>query len=58
MNASELDGDDVIVGGAGIDKIDSGEVGREPGELMQEVETWIEQKMRELDPEAYGDAGR
>jgi len=26
--------------------------------LMQEVETWIEQKMRELDPEAYGDAGR
>ena len=33
-------------------------VGREPGELMQEVETWIEQKMRELDPEAYGDAGR
>jgi hypothetical protein len=25
---------------------------------MQEVETWIEQKMRELDPEAYGDAGR
>jgi len=33
-------------------------VGREPGDLMQEVETWIEQKMRELDPEAYGDAGR
>ena len=25
MNASELDGDDIIVGGAGIDKIDSGE---------------------------------
>ena len=23
MNASELDGDDIIVGGAGIDKIDS-----------------------------------
>ena len=25
MNASELDGDDIIVGGAGVDKIDSGE---------------------------------
>ena len=25
MNASELDGDDIIVGSAGVDKIDSGE---------------------------------
>ena len=25
MNASELDGDDIIVGGAGVDKIDTGE---------------------------------
>ena len=25
MNASELDGDDIIVGGDGIDKIDTGE---------------------------------
>ena len=25
MNASELDGDDIIVGDAGVDKIDSGE---------------------------------
>jgi len=28
-------------------------VGREPNELMQEVETWIEAEMRRLDPEAY-----
>ena len=27
--------------------------GREPDELMQEVETWIEAEMRRLDPEAY-----
>lgn len=29
-------------------------VGREPGELMQEVENWIEAEMRRLDPQAYG----
>jgi len=28
--------------------------GREPGEMMREVETWIEAEMRRLDPEAYG----
>ena len=28
-------------------------VGREPDELMREVETWIETEMRRLDPEAY-----
>ena len=28
-------------------------VGREPNELMREVETWIEAEMRRLDPEAY-----
>jgi 1-acyl-sn-glycerol-3-phosphate acyltransferase len=28
-------------------------VGREPVELMREVETWIEAEMRRLDPEAY-----
>jgi 1-acyl-sn-glycerol-3-phosphate acyltransferase len=28
-------------------------VGREPEELMQEVQTWIEAEMRRLDPEAY-----
>jgi 1-acyl-sn-glycerol-3-phosphate acyltransferase len=28
-------------------------VGREPAELMQEVEAWIETEMRRLDPEAY-----
>jgi 1-acyl-sn-glycerol-3-phosphate acyltransferase len=28
-------------------------VGREPDELMREVETWIEAEMRRLDPEAY-----
>jgi len=27
--------------------------GREPEELMQEVQTWIESEMRRLDPEAY-----
>ncbi len=27
--------------------------GREPGDLMQEVEDWIEAEMRRLDPEAY-----
>ncbi len=31
-------------------------VGREPDELMREVEAWIEAEMRRLDPEAY--AGR
>jgi 1-acyl-sn-glycerol-3-phosphate acyltransferase len=28
-------------------------VGREPDELMREVETWIEAEMRRLDPQAY-----
>ncbi|MGE0349656.1 lysophospholipid acyltransferase family protein [Hydrogenophaga sp.] len=28
--------------------------GREPDELMREVEAWIEAEMRRLDPEAYG----
>jgi 1-acyl-sn-glycerol-3-phosphate acyltransferase len=28
-------------------------VGREPGELMAEVEAWIEAEMRRLDPDAY-----
>jgi len=27
--------------------------GREPGELMEEIERWIEAEMRRLDPEAY-----
>jgi 1-acyl-sn-glycerol-3-phosphate acyltransferase len=27
--------------------------GREPEELMQEVQTWIESEMRRLDPQAY-----
>jgi 1-acyl-sn-glycerol-3-phosphate acyltransferase len=27
--------------------------GREPDELMQEVETWVEAEMRRLDPDAY-----
>jgi 1-acyl-sn-glycerol-3-phosphate acyltransferase len=31
--------------------------GREPEELMREVETWIEAEMRRLDPEAYVAAG-
>ena len=30
--------------------------GRQPEELMQEVEDWIESEMRRLDPEAYTDA--
>ena len=29
--------------------------GREPDELMREVEAWIEAEMRRLDPEAYAD---
>ena len=28
-------------------------VGREPKELMREVEAWIEAEMRRIDPEAY-----
>ncbi|HEX7686310.1 MAG TPA: lysophospholipid acyltransferase family protein [Burkholderiaceae bacterium] len=31
-------------------------VGREPDELMREVEAWIEAEMRRLDPEAYAGA--
>jgi 1-acyl-sn-glycerol-3-phosphate acyltransferase len=31
-------------------------VGREPEELMREVERWIESEMRRLDPDAYFDA--
>ena len=31
--------------------------GREPDELMREVESWIEAEMRRLDPEAYLPAG-
>jgi 1-acyl-sn-glycerol-3-phosphate acyltransferase len=31
--------------------------GREPDELMREVESWIESEMRRLDPEAYQPAG-
>jgi 1-acyl-sn-glycerol-3-phosphate acyltransferase len=27
--------------------------GREPDEIMREVETWIEGEMRRLDPQAY-----
>ncbi len=27
--------------------------GRDPGELMEEIERWIEAEMRRLDPEAY-----
>ncbi len=30
--------------------------GREPDELMREVETWIEAEMRRIDPSAYPDA--
>ena len=30
-------------------------VGRQPDELMREVEAWIEAEMRRLDPEAYAD---
>jgi 1-acyl-sn-glycerol-3-phosphate acyltransferase len=32
-------------------------VGREPDELMREVESWIEAEMRRLDPQAYAPAG-
>ena len=32
-------------------------VGREPDELMREVETWIEAEMHRLDPQAYAPAG-
>jgi 1-acyl-sn-glycerol-3-phosphate acyltransferase len=28
-------------------------LGRDPAELMLEVEQWIESEMRRLDPEAY-----
>jgi 1-acyl-sn-glycerol-3-phosphate acyltransferase len=31
-------------------------VGRQPDELMLEVQTWIEAKMREIDPQAYRSA--
>jgi 1-acyl-sn-glycerol-3-phosphate acyltransferase len=31
-------------------------VGREPAELMTEVQAWIEAEMRRLDPEAYAGA--
>jgi 1-acyl-sn-glycerol-3-phosphate acyltransferase len=31
-------------------------VGRQPDELMREVEAWIEAEMRRLDPTAYIDA--
>ena len=30
--------------------------GRQPDELMREVETWIEAEMQRLDPEAYAKA--
>lgn len=33
-------------------------VGREPDELMREVEAWIEAEMRRLDPDAYGEWAR
>ena len=32
--------------------------GREPEELMREVEAWIEAEMRRLDPEAYAGPAR
>ena len=32
--------------------------GREPDELMREVESWIEGEMRRLDPEAYAPGAR
>jgi 1-acyl-sn-glycerol-3-phosphate acyltransferase len=32
-------------------------VGREPDELMREVETWIEAEMHRLDPQAYAPVG-
>jgi 1-acyl-sn-glycerol-3-phosphate acyltransferase len=28
-------------------------IGREPKELMREVEAWIEAEMRRIDPQAY-----
>ena len=31
--------------------------GREPDELMREVERWVETEMRRLDPEAYARRG-
>jgi 1-acyl-sn-glycerol-3-phosphate acyltransferase len=31
--------------------------GRDPDELMREIESWIESEMRRLDPEAYADTG-
>ena len=39
---------------AALPPIDS--TGREPDELMREVEAWIEAEMRRLDPEAYVDS--
>jgi 1-acyl-sn-glycerol-3-phosphate acyltransferase len=33
-------------------------VGRDPDELMREIERWIEAEMRRLDPEAYPPAGQ
>jgi 1-acyl-sn-glycerol-3-phosphate acyltransferase len=30
--------------------------GRQPDELMREVEAWIEAEMRRIDPEAYAPA--
>jgi 1-acyl-sn-glycerol-3-phosphate acyltransferase len=33
-------------------------VGREPDELMREIERWIESEMRRLDPEAYPAGGQ
>ena len=32
--------------------------GRDPDDLMREIEAWIEAEMRRLDPEAYSDAER
>jgi 1-acyl-sn-glycerol-3-phosphate acyltransferase len=32
--------------------------GREPDELMREIERWIESEMRRLDPEAYPAGGQ
>ena len=41
----------------GVFAVSSGQpipsTGRDPDELMREVETWIESEMRRLDPEAY-----
>ena len=33
-------------------------VGREPDDLMREIERWIEAEMRRLDPEAYPPLGQ